>query len=314
MSPTVPLVIVLLGTLNGRCPSPVPRWDSAKICTSRAFWLPSGCGIAALPTKEPSFTSASVALTMPTTAASLGSMSGTTAPSSAFTLRALPSTFSIVPRTRTVCCAKADETEIAATRAAQASVRRVVMWISVFPGFLRNRRSHRRRRIPADIDARHRQGAVGLLGGGVDEDLGARLELGLVCRRVGHDRAIGADRDLLLALLVFERERVGADPRHHLVDRRIGHGALRLEVPGPMAFAGAAHRLGEDVDLHAALAAVGLRHAGDADEGALLDVGIGRLYDRDHHRIVGELGFHVGAFAGLDGQHRAIDGRNRAAP
>jgi hypothetical protein len=47
-----------------------------------------------------------------------------------------------------------------------------------------------------------------------------------------------------------------------------------------------AHRLGEDVDLHRLLAAVGLRHAGDADERIVLDVGERRLDDSAHRGIV----------------------------
>src|SRR5262245_65748191 len=48
---TAPLVMVPLGApyQPGRWPSPWPRWDSAKMCTSTAFWLPSACGTAPLP-------------------------------------------------------------------------------------------------------------------------------------------------------------------------------------------------------------------------------------------------------------------------
>ena len=56
-----------------------------------------------------------------------------------------------------------------------------------------------------------------------------------------------------------------------------------------MSVAGAAHRLGEDVHLERLLAAIGLRHAGDADVGALLDVGERGLDQRDHHRVVRQL-------------------------
>src|SRR5262249_8247954 len=40
---------------------------SGKMCTSSAFWLPSACGMAALPRYEPSLMSACVAFTTATT-------------------------------------------------------------------------------------------------------------------------------------------------------------------------------------------------------------------------------------------------------
>src|SRR5215472_5914758 len=240
MSPTVPLVMVLFGIVYGRCPSPVPRCDSAKMCTSSAFWLPSGCGMAVLPTNEPALMSARLALATPTIWALAVSVSVTSAPSIAFTTTVSPSTFSIAPRIRTVCgcCAETAVTPTAARKAAPAANRNVRLRMRCTP-------SHRRRRVAPDIDARHRQRAVRLLARRVDEDLRPGLELGLVTRRVCDNRAFRADGDLLLAV------------RGHLLDRRVGHGAVGLQVPRPMAFAGAAHGLREDVDLHAFLAAVG---------------------------------------------------------
>src|SRR5690242_2702916 len=294
MSPTVPLVMVLFGIVYGRCPSPVPRCDSAKMCTSSAFWLPSGCGIAALPTNEPGLISASDALTTPTIAALAVSVRVCAVPSVAFTTTVLPSTFSIVPRMRMVCCADAPERPSAASTAAAATIRIVSPLICL----LLRVSSHRRRGIAPDIDARGRQRAVRLLGRRADEHFCARLEVSLVARRVGHDRAFRSDHDLLLAVLVLEMDLVLAD-RCHLLDRRIGHGALGLEIPRPVALAGAAHGLGEDVDLPALLAAVRLRHTGDADEGALLDVGIGRLHHGGDRRLVLQRRLHVTAFARL---------------
>ena len=47
---TLPFVMVLDGCRSQpRCPSPVPRMASGKMCTSSAFWLPSGCGIPVTP-------------------------------------------------------------------------------------------------------------------------------------------------------------------------------------------------------------------------------------------------------------------------
>src|SRR5262249_10542822 len=54
---------------HGRCPSPVPRMDSAKMCTSSAFCEPSGCGIAPLPMYNPGLMSAIDALTTAATSA-----------------------------------------------------------------------------------------------------------------------------------------------------------------------------------------------------------------------------------------------------
>ena len=51
---TVALVIVLPGgPAMGRWPSPVPRIDSAKICTSVAVSVPSALGAAVVPRKVP---------------------------------------------------------------------------------------------------------------------------------------------------------------------------------------------------------------------------------------------------------------------
>src|SRR5208282_5982698 len=64
VAPTVPLVMVLLGAPSqGRKPSPVPRIDSAKMCTSIAFCEPSGYGMAPLPMNAPSLISAIAAFT-----------------------------------------------------------------------------------------------------------------------------------------------------------------------------------------------------------------------------------------------------------
>src|SRR5437868_10260663 len=90
---TLALVIVLCGRRShGRCPSPVPRIASGKICTSTAFWLPSACGIPVTPTNEPGLMSEIDALVMPTTAALSDSATLTSEPSRDLTTNVWPST------------------------------------------------------------------------------------------------------------------------------------------------------------------------------------------------------------------------------
>jgi hypothetical protein len=104
VAPTVPLVMVESGAPSqGRCPSPVPRMDSAKMCTSSAFCEPSGCGVAPLPTYNPGLMSATEALTTAATSALSASLSVSSSPLLDFASTARPSSFSIVPRNRIVC-------------------------------------------------------------------------------------------------------------------------------------------------------------------------------------------------------------------
>src|SRR6267154_2562192 len=100
------------------------------MCTSSAFWLPSGCGIAALPRKVPSLMSAIEALTTATIIALSVSVSLSSAPSLDFKVRTLPSTFSMSPRTRRVCAVAAVQH---AAMIAPASAIRIVL-IMLFPG------------------------------------------------------------------------------------------------------------------------------------------------------------------------------------
>src|SRR6267154_1050792 len=100
------------------------------MCTSSAFWLPSGCGIAALPRKVPSLMSAIEALTTATIIALSVSVSLSSAPSLDFKVRTLPSTFSMSPRTRRVCAVAAVHH---AAMIAPASAIRIVL-IMLFPG------------------------------------------------------------------------------------------------------------------------------------------------------------------------------------
>src|SRR5262249_53597564 len=67
--------------------------------------------------------------------------------------------------------------------------------------------SHRRRdAVAAHIDGGRFERAVLLLVGGADEDLGAWFELALVAGNERHDHRLGHDDDLLVAILVFERD------------------------------------------------------------------------------------------------------------
>src|SRR6516162_11936810 len=75
------LVMVELGAPSqGRCPSPVPRMDSAKMCTSSAFCEPSGCGMAPLPMNNPGLMSATDALTTAATSTLSASLSVSSSP------------------------------------------------------------------------------------------------------------------------------------------------------------------------------------------------------------------------------------------
>src|ERR1044071_5184060 len=160
-----PLVMVPPGTGSyARWPSPVPRIFSGKMCTSTAFCVPSACGIAALPRKVPSLMSAIDALTTATMLALSASAILSCAPWAVFTVRTLPSTFSIVPLTRWVCAAALAHR---AAISAPASTPRMVLvmvpplgcsptvYISLVP-----LRVHRDRRHRARVALRHRRGSV----------------------------------------------------------------------------------------------------------------------------------------------------------
>src|SRR5215468_4819076 len=213
------------------------------------------------------------------------SVTFTLAPSGALTVSTLPSKFSTVPLIRTVCGCCAKTCAPIAIRNAPARIRavNVVMTFSRDvllccvekanarrPKPTRSRAtgvepapSHRRREVAADVDRRREQRAVGLGLRGEDDDLRARLDLGLVARRISHDRRRRRNENLLLAVLVLDRDRLPIDAGHDGVDRGVGHGAPGLQVPLAEAFAGAALRFAEDMDGDRLLGAVGLRHRGD---------------------------------------------------
>src|SRR5262245_7516292 len=102
------------------------------------------------------------------------------------------------------CCAKAGETASAAISVAPASACRVILPMSAS--------SHwRGDAIATDRDGRGFESAVLLLGGAGDENLGAGLELVLAAGHIGHDLGLRRDDDLLLAVLVLERDHVAVD-------------------------------------------------------------------------------------------------------
>jgi len=126
--PTAPLVMVPLGAPGhpGRCPSPLPGMLSWKMRTSTAFWVPSGCGIPPLPMYKPSLMSATVAFTTPTISA-LSASVRVSGPLADLMYSVLPSTLSMVPLTRWVCCPEAVETANTVAKAAPVRIRIVLM-------------------------------------------------------------------------------------------------------------------------------------------------------------------------------------------
>src|ERR1051325_1278794 len=224
-----PLVMVPPGTGSyARWPSPVPRIFSGKMCTSTAFCVPSACGIAALPRKVPSLMSAIDALTTATMLALSASAILSCAPWAVFTVRTLPSTFSIVPLTRWVCAAALAHR---AAISAPASTPRMVLvmvpplgcsptvYISLVP-----LRVHRDRRHRARVALRHhvlgrrrifletRALAVGVERGGVVVHLVEEYLVRFFRRHVDVERAA--------ARLLHRRGAVLLDRRHEL--RHVG--------------------------------------------------------------------------------------------
>ena len=75
----------------------------------------------------------------------------------------------------------------------------------------------------------------------------------------------------------FKGQLVAVVRGHHLIEGRIGHGAVRTQIPWSRAFQLAAHRLGKDSgkeqDRQRLLGAVLLRHTRDPDKRTGLDIG-----------------------------------------
>src|ERR1700682_1523260 len=303
---TLALVMVLLGTRShGPWPSPVPRMASGKMWISTAFWVPSGCGMAVMPTKEPCLTSAIVPLTTASTTALSATLTCNLVPSRDVTFSIWPSTLSMVPRTRTTSgdCASAAVIAIAAPMAKAAL--NTLCFISRSLRWLDASAPH------ADIAVSHvrcfQRSVVELLCRG-DEDFLAGLEFARRRLLEGDDDGCRRHQDLLVAVFVLDRDRLTVGAGDLFGHRGIGHRRIGLEIPGPVAFGDTAHRLGEDQDRHRLLAAVGLRHGGHGRVGVLLDVGKRGLHHLVHRRIIGELDFHRGAVARLRRQHLAVNG------
>ena len=101
-----------------------------KMCSPIAFWLPSGCGIAVTPMNEPSLMSESCALVIAVMRGLSASLIVAWLPSRSLAVIVLPSTFSIVPRTRVglAFCAQAADPS-AMVRPAAAAARRMIVLI-----------------------------------------------------------------------------------------------------------------------------------------------------------------------------------------
>src|ERR1700761_6673939 len=121
-------------------------------------------------------------------------------------------------------------------------------------------RLHRRGdAVAADADAIGLE-RVALLGRTENNDLRARLELGLFTGDESHDRRIRRHHDFLLAVLVLDVDDLAVDAGNALRDGSVGHRGIRTQIPGTESFSRATHGLREDVDGERLLAAVGLRH------------------------------------------------------
>ena len=124
---------------------------------------------------------------------------------------------------------------------------------------------------------------------------------------IGHDRRVGADHHLGFADLMGDLQHLAVrrrtDPRH----RRIGHHAVRNEVPGLLTFGDAAHRLGEDVDLDRVQVAVRPFDRGRGDVVAGLDVGEAPLGDTLHGVVGGKHDCHLLAVARFYDQVLAVE-------
>src|SRR6185437_13388198 len=208
VAPTVPFVMVEPGCVHGRRPSPVPRIDSAKMCTSTAFCVPSGCGMAPLPMNSPSLTSASDAFSTRTTITLSARLSFSESPFTDFAVTVWSSTLPMTPARRSGfgACARADVTASAPPKANAAPISFIFMSLvhvtrrkRSLAGNMPAAIAHplRRHAADADVDAGSLQRAIRLLLGIVDGDVGARLQLVLAAGHVHTDFCIRADYDFL---------------------------------------------------------------------------------------------------------------------
>src|ERR1700722_2947443 len=273
-----------------------------------AFCDPSGCGTAPLPMKSPGLMSASEAFSTSTTSILSARLSLSSSPLSDFANTVWPSTFSMTPRRRTVCgaCAMAGAAARAARKAMPAITAFVLMSCSDRRCVASLERTpfaptlHRRiDAVAAYRNARGLERAVSQRLRADNENLRAGLQISHRRRRKQHDHDVRRHNKCLLAVLVFQNELLAIGNFDFTVDVGVGHGAVRDEVPRPMAFAGATQGFGEDVAFHGLLGTVRLRHGGDADEFARLDVGERFFDDRPDHGVVGDFDLHHGAVARL---------------
>src|ERR1039457_3411332 len=209
------------------------------MCTSTAFQLPSCSGSAVEPTNDPGLMSAIEALISATTLMLSAIFTFSISPSRALTVSIDPSTCSTVPRTRTgLSCADADTVASAAAHSAP-NIIRAIMTVSL----------HRWRAGAADIERLRHHRAIRLLFRRHDDDRRAGFELVFVSGRDRGDHRLWRDHNLLLAVLVFHRQRFAILSSHHVRHISIGHGAARPRVPIEVTIGHhAALRGQEDVD------------------------------------------------------------------
>src|SRR5271169_3966060 len=99
-----------------------------------------------------------------------------------------------------------------------------------------------------------------------NEHMRASLQIGLTTSDEVDDFGVARDDNGLLAILVFDLQRVPLDFLHLLRDGSIGHGAIRHQVPRIVALTRSAKRLLKNVNFNRLLSPIRLRHGGDADE------------------------------------------------
>src|ERR1043166_348179 len=290
-------------------------WPAGKMWISTACNVPSGRGFEVMPTPTPAFTSASDFFTTPRTVALSLSFSFTSVFSRVLTISRSPSTFSIVPRTRTFC-ACAEVTAKAAANAARAMVlnivfigssREVLLWLHCSNARAANARRAtgracrlRHEVAAADVDAFRLERAAGCRLGGRDVDVGAGLQIAAGAVQSQQDDGVRHDQDLLLAVLVLDDQHLTVDALHRGIDGGVGHGGAGL-VPRAVPFAGAALRFREDHDPDRLQRTVSLGLGAHADERSRLDVGDRALADGENLGLVGKTDLGIAAL-GVDGE------------
>ena len=123
------------------------------------------------------------------------------------------------------------------------------------------------------------------------------LEIVLATGDKVDDFGVARDDNGLLAILVFDLQRVPLDFLHLLRDGSIGHGAIRHQVPRIVSFTSPTERLFKNVNFNRLLSPIRLRHGGDANERVALYIRHRALGDRDDGSAVLER--NVGFLAAL---------------